>query len=268
VTVLISRWTYYLRSISTLLLRIQPRARVLATFLRLARRPFRIQLDDGCRFKVRNRMDVWIIKETCLDRDYERDAVAVEDGWTVVDIGAGLGDFAVCVARRCPRSIVFAFEPLPESFALLRENIEDNGLENVRPFPEAIAGQSGEVFLAAATGVAVQHRVTMEESKATVRTPVRAVTLREAFEKSGIGRCDFLKIDCEGAEYEILFAADELTLSQIRHIALEYHDGTTPHSHSDLERYLEGRGFRVRRRKNPAHEDLGFLFASKEVRGP
>ena len=262
-TVLISRWTYYLRSISTLLSRIQPRVRVLAAFLGLTRRPFQIQLDDGCRFKVRNRMDVWIIKETCLDRDYERDAVAVEDGWTVVDVGAGLGDFAVCVARRCPRSIVFAFEPLAESFALLRENIDQNGLQNVRPLPEAIAGRAGDVFLAAATGVAVQHRITMEESEATLRTPVRAVTLREAFEKLGIDRCDFLKIDCEGAEYEILLGADEVTLSHIRHIALEYHDFRTRHSHSDLQRYLEGRGFRVQRRANPAHEYLGFLFASR-----
>jgi hypothetical protein len=114
-------WWYYLVSMLTLLrgLKNWPLAGAL-----LARWPVRqpvVELrPSGLRFRVRTFMDVWIIKETCLDRDYERVGTDLQDGWNVVDIGAGLGDFTVYAARRCPHGTVYAYEPFPESFALLQ----------------------------------------------------------------------------------------------------------------------------------------------------
>ncbi|MEP6802452.1 MAG: FkbM family methyltransferase [Acidobacteriota bacterium] len=261
---LFSRWRYYLASIPTLLLRIRSWPAVLAIFAGLpVKRPVTIVLQDGSRFRVRGRMDVWIIKETCLDRDYERGAVSVEDGWTVVDIGAGSGDFAISVARRSARSRVFAFEPLPESFGLLLENLRLNGLSNVTPFPEAIAGRQGELLLYTKTGLEGQHRTAQTatpETGGALRVP--SISLEAAFDRSDITVCDLLKIDCEGGEYDILFGASAEALSRVRHIAMEFHDGITAHSHEDLVPYLESHGFRVRTRPNPAHANLGFLFAA------
>src|SRR3712207_2539926 len=103
---LLSRAAYYAASIPTLLLGVRNPARVLATMLGFpVRRPFVLALrGSGLRLWVRGRMDVWIVKETCLDRDYERGGIALRDGWVVVDIGAGLGDFSVQAARRCRHS--------------------------------------------------------------------------------------------------------------------------------------------------------------------
>ena len=266
----VSRWLYYLSSIPTILLKMKNPFQILALFLGLpVRRPLEVRLDGGTRFLVRTRMEVWILKESCLDRDYERDAVAVRNGWTVLDIGAGLGDFAVRVARDCPQSTVYAFEPLPESFALLEANIRLNGVSNVRALPEAIAGHVGTLELYTVTGLSGQHR-TAGDGAAAVTAPIRvpAMTLAAAFEKLGIARCDFLKIDCEGAEYEILLGADETTLSRIGHVAMEYHDAVTVHSHEELVRFLERQGFEVRTRPSPAWWELGFLYASrKQSRG-
>ena len=266
----LSRWLYYLSSIPTILLKMKNPFQILALFLGLpVRRPLEVRLDGGTRFLVRTRMEVWILKESCLDRDYERDAVAVRNGWTVLDIGAGLGDFAVRVARECPQSTVYAFEPLPESFALLEANIRLNGVSNVRALPEAIAGHVGTLELYTVTGLSGQHR-TAGDRAAAVTAPIRvpAMTLSAAFEKLGIARCDFLKIDCEGAEYEILLGADATTLSRIGHVAMEYHDAVTVHSHEELVGFLEGQGFEVRTRPSPAYWELGFLYASrKQSRG-
>ena len=140
----LSRWRYYLSSIPTLLFRIRNWPSVVALFLGLpVSLPLEIRLKRGCRFKVRTKMEVWIIKETCLDRDYERDHVVIEDGWTVLDIGAGFGDFSICVAREHPRAAVYAFEPLPESQERLREHLDLNGVGNVRRFPWAVSGRAG-----------------------------------------------------------------------------------------------------------------------------
>ncbi|HYR46121.1 MAG TPA: FkbM family methyltransferase [Thermoanaerobaculia bacterium] len=264
--ILLSRWSYYLSSIPTLLLKIRNWPAVVLLFLGLpVSRPLVIRLKTGCRFKVRTRMDVWIIKETCLDRDYERGTVAIEEGWTVLDIGAGFGDFSICVARRHPLSNIYAFEPLPDSLALLEENLQLNGVQNVRRFPWAVGGAAGILHLRTATGRSGQHTTTPAAGEGREAIPVTSVTLDQIFAELGLERCDFLKIDCEGAEYDILLHASEKTLRRIRHVAMEYHDGVTAFSHGDLVRLFETNGFVVRTRPNPAHRGLGFLFASNRL---
>src|SRR5439155_22097922 len=79
--------------------------------------------------------------------------------------------------------------------------------------------------------------------------------------------CDFLKIDCEGAEYDIMFHATADTLRRIRHISMEYHDGVTSHSHGELRAFLEKHGFRVQVHGNAAHRNLGYLYATHAGRG-
>ena len=257
-----SRWLYYLSSIPTILSGMRPRGAVLRLFLGLpVRRPLEVTLDDGLRFRVRTRMDAWLLKETCLDRDYEREA-ALEDGWTIVDVGAAMGDFTVHAARRCPRGTVYAFEPLPDSFARLEEHIRLNGVTNVRAFSQAIAAREGPLALYTVTGLSGQHRTAGDGSAASAPlVTVRATTLGDAFERNGIARCDLLKIDCEGAEFEILLGLAPEVLSRVARIVLEYHDHVTVHTHEELARMLETRGFAVTVRPNPAWRELGFLYA-------
>jgi FkbM family methyltransferase len=263
-TMLISRMRYYLSSIPTLLTGVRNWPVMFAAFLRLPiRKPFTIELrPSGVRFRVRTAMDVWIIKETCLDRDYETASVALQDGWIVLDIGAGLGDFAIDSAKRHPHSVVYAYEPFPESFALLQENVRLNSLQNVRMFPYAVGGVPSGRLTLYATGEAVQHHTAEARTTAAQTFEVTSVSLDQIFEGNHLTQCDFLKIDCEGAEYEILFNASEQILGRIRHVCLEYHEGLSAYTHQDLARFFRDKGFRVTVRPNPAHRHLGFLHAA------
>lgn len=262
----LSRWAYYFSSIPTLLSGMRPRGAVLRLFLGLPlRRPVEVTLSSGLRFLVGTPMDAWVLKETCLDRDYERDASLQED-WTVVDVGAAFGDFTVHAARRCPRGTVHAFEPLPENVRRLEEHVRMNGVANVRVAPQAIAATPGTLTLYTVTGLTGQHRTAGDERSAaepTLRVP--ATTLARAFDERGIARCDFLKIDCEGAEFEIVLGLEAEVLARIARIALEYHDHVTAHTHEELGRFLEERGFEVRVRPNPAWKELGFLYAENRA---
>lgn len=60
-------------------------------------------------------MDVWVVKETCLDRDYKSKGKKIQGGSTIIDIGAGLGDFAILTANEHPNSQVYAYEPYLKS---------------------------------------------------------------------------------------------------------------------------------------------------------
>ncbi|MBN1965743.1 MAG: FkbM family methyltransferase [Anaerolineae bacterium] len=264
---LLSRWRYYLASIPTLLLRIKNWPAMLVLFLGLpVATPLIIELrGTGARFRVRSKMDVWIIKETCLDRDYERHGTPLQNGWTILDIGAALGDFAICAALRHPASHIYAYEPSPESYALLGENLALNGVQNVMTFQQAVGAQAGPMHLSMAAGAAVKYSTASSANTAggTDAVDVAGVTLDDVFASLQLATCDFLKMDCEGGEYDILMHASPKTLGKIRHICLEYHEGVTPHTHQELAAFLREHGFVVTTTPNPAHHEIGFLYARR-----
>lgn len=261
---LLRRLSYYARSIPTSLAGFANPLEVAIATLR--RKPFIARLRSGERFAARTAMDAWVIKETCLDRDYERAGFAIQDGWTIVDIGAGLGDFAVSIARRFPHGQVLAFEPFGESFALLERNIALNGVTNVVARRLAIGGASGVARLSLGTGVAVQHSTARADEMGAGET-VDELPLGAALESAGAARCDFLKLDCEGAEYAILRqAAADGTLARVGRISMEYHDGVTDGSGAWLADFLRGHGFAVSLEPNPAHANIGFLRAVRDSR--
>jgi FkbM family methyltransferase len=208
---------------------------------------------------VRTALDVWVIKETCLDRDYENRTV-LQDGWTIIDIGAGLGDFTAYAAQRSPNGRVLAYEPFPESFALLQQNVSLNQLCNVEAAPCAVAAQAGSLALNIGIGEAVQHSTTQAGAH-TIE--VQAITLQQIFDERGLDRCDLLKMDIEGGEYAILRGVNAGLLERVQRIALEYHDHTSAGKHDELVRLLQNNGFQVQVRPNPVHDYLGYLYAMR-----
>lgn len=260
---MLSRLRYYLSSVLTIVtgMRNWPECATLP----FRRTPLVLRLRNGLSFKVQTLMDVWIIKETCLDRDYETHGTAIRDEWTVVDIGAAAGDFAVLTAREHPKARVLAYEPSPASFATLQDNLRLNDVKNVFPFQQAVASENGTLTLSLA-GAAVQHSTTPSPQAPLPKgegkiVEVQAIALEEVFRINGLSRCDFLKMDCEGGEFDILLKARPETLARIQHICLEYHDGFTEFSHTDLVKHLQQNGYQVKITPNPVHGYLGFLYA-------
>ncbi|HEU4324189.1 MAG TPA: FkbM family methyltransferase [Roseiflexaceae bacterium] len=260
---LLSRWIYYLSSIPTLLRGVRNVVPMLRMFLPLpGKQPFVLELHNGLAFRVRSAMDIWVIKETCLDRDYEQQSVLLGDDWTVLDIGAGLGDFAIHAAHHSPRGTIYAYEPSPDSYALLQENIALNEAGNIRTFHRAV-GSAPVMTLATASGVPVRFSTAASngDSAAPAQVQVQGISLDAIFETHQIAQCDYLKIDCEGAEYDIFFTASPETLRKIRHISLEYHNDVTRFSYVDLMDFFVRHGFTVTHTPNPAHTHIGFLHA-------
>lgn len=254
---------YYLHSIMTLLQGVQN----WPVLLKLATRnpsddPLELKLRDGLRFRVSTLMDAWIIKETLLDREYEAVSLPLEPNWTVVDIGAALGDYAVWAAQQLPQGKVIAIEPFPRSVKLLQENLTLNSISNVEVAEVAIGGQDGLSSLQIVTGQAVQHS-TASLNAAGGSLAVEVRSLGTFLTEYHIEQCDYLKIDCEGGEYEILFGCKEETLAKIRRICMEVHDGVTLYSRKDMVSFLEKNGYRTRLTANPVHNELAYLYAER-----
>lgn len=139
---------------------------------------------------------------------------------------------------------MFAYEPEPTNFGLLQRNIETNGFQNrARAFRKGVAG-SAKTMRLYVTG---ENSGTNSMYRA-VGTPidVECTTLDAIFEENNITTCIYLKVDCEGAEYDVLLNASQGTLQKIDRIVLEWHvvDG---HSPEELEAFLTTCGFAVSR---------------------
>jgi FkbM family methyltransferase len=264
ITQITRKYWYYFYSIFELITQFAPLTQIIRLFIGLKNEKTcivtlrRLEL----RFEVRSAMDVWSIKETFIDRFYERYGCPVSDGWVVVDIGGGIGDFSIFASHVNPANRVYAFEPYPGSFGLLMNNLKRNQISNVKTFQEAIWSSHGNLALDTSTGEPVQFiSREISDEGAAGKMIVPCSSLEVTFQRLGIKQCDLMKVDAEGAEYPILFAASDEVLSKVQRMVMEYHDGISQYSHTDLVEYLQRKGYLVWVYPNPVHADLGYLYA-------
>jgi len=219
---------------------------------------------------VRSAMDVWSVKETFIDQFYTRYSLPVQDGWTVVDIGAGIGDYCIYATHWNPGVRVYAFEPFTESFALMQRNLALNGIENVQAFQKALWSREGQLALdiknkeplqIRSQEYPVEHKYPIGHQDAEPIV-VEALTLQTLFDDQNLTNIDLLKMDCEGAEYEILLHTSQAVFDKINRIIMEVHDLDEIRIHIVLASFLEARGYRVKYHPNYVHRQIGYLFAA------
>ncbi|HUA95498.1 MAG TPA: FkbM family methyltransferase [Acidimicrobiales bacterium] len=183
-----------------------------------------------------------LCRELVLDRVYERNGLALHPGMgTVVDAGAHVGIFSLLASQWAER--VIALEANELNFRVLDLNVARNALTNVEPRHCALwSVSSGAVGFAPAHhsggGVVAEIRPGLPDT-----VEVRATSLDDLV--SELGKIDLLKIDIEGAEYDVLRAAT--ALDTIGAIVGEMHierDGDRTRLDA-LAAHLETAGFEV-----------------------
>ena len=126
----------------------------------------------------------------------------IKDGNIVVDIGANIGYFTLIFARLVgEKGKVFAFEPEPNNFNLLKKNIEINGYKNVNLINKAVSNKSGKIKLYIDNVNYGGHSLIAEiPNRQSIE--IESIKLDDFF--SANKKIDFIKIDVEGAELEVL----------------------------------------------------------------
>ena len=261
-----SKYTYYFSSIFKLLFGTENFLKIVKIFLGLSSEKSHIIKfkEKDLTFKVRGAMDIWCTKETVIDKFYEVYGTKVKNGWNVIDIGGGLGDFSIFVAKDNPDGKIAAFEPFKESFELLKENIAINKVSNITAFQEAIWTEKGKLNLNVTLGEPLKIISSQTDVTSTDSNDVNCISLKEALDRLNFETCDFMKVDCEGAEYEILMSSTDETLHRLKRIVMEYHDNVAKYNHPKLRDFLISKGFKVNVYPNFVHGDIGYLYAYRE----
>jgi len=152
------------------------------------------------------------IKEIFIEEIYKQ---TIPPNAVILDCGANIGLSVIYLKKICPTATIIAFEPDPDNFKLLQKNIASHGLQNVELKNEAIWKEDTMLsFEARGTmGSKIVFDKEADRSKLT-----KAVRLKDYLNR----KIDFLKIDIEGAEYEVLRDISD-NLSFVKNLFVEYH---------------------------------------------
>jgi FkbM family methyltransferase len=175
---------------------------------------------------------------------------------TVVDIGANIGIFALYARQQWAQARIVAFEPAPENFGMLQENVRTSPGREIEIRRAAIAGGKGTTtfYLKQESG---WHALFGEPD--SERISVETLGLAELMQEHALTTIDFLKLDCEGAEYSILDGNEKLLKDNIRRIAMEYHE-IGGHRVQEIEATLERAGYSINKRPQSLWQ-TGLLYA-------
>ena len=196
--------------------------------------------------------NVWIINE------YEIEKLKIKKDDKIIDIGAHIGLFSLLVSKFCSDGKIFCFEPIKENFDMLISNMNENKLNNIIPFNLAVTKNESEVKLFLNEDQSA-HSIFQKSSK---EVTVKSISLENIFEKNNIDFCKVLKLDCEGAEYEIINSLPTQCFDKIENIVIEYHYADSkPELVKELISKIKKAGYQIKTR--PHYNDMGFLIATK-----
>ena len=133
----------------------------------------------------------------------------------ILDCGANIGLAAVYLKSRYPKATIVSFEPDDNNFNLLAANVNQPGWQGIEIRKEAI--WKADCTLKFKSEGTLGSKINTESNDAA-DIEIKAVRLKSLLHQ----KIDFLKMDIEGAEYEVLKdCADELT--RIENMFIEFH---------------------------------------------
>jgi FkbM family methyltransferase len=142
-------------------------------------------------------------------------------GDIAIDIGANVGIVSIYLAKKYPEIKVYSFEPSKISYQLLIKNIQANNIKNIQAYNLAVEKESDKKVnfhyipeMPGASGIYSQGG-TIEK--------VTTISLDDILIKNRIQKVKFLKIDCEGSEFGIIYKSKKFNHKSIEHLSIEIH---------------------------------------------
>lgn len=215
---------------------------------------------------LRDEADHSVAAEIFKLKEYRRVEEKIKQGTVVViDAGAHSGMFTLYVRALNPKAQIVAVEPEAKNLALLKKHLAENKISKVKIIAGALAGESGERFLKISAD-SHNHQLSAKGEKL-----VNAFSFSDLVKTNKIKKVSLLKMDIEGAEYEVLESLSAEDWLKTEALILEYHPtfakATARQSPADskrLEKLLRENGFGVEVFPSKFDKSLGFIYAQNK----
>ncbi len=148
--------------------------------------------------------------------------VDLEEGATILDVGAFVGDWAEAILQRHPSSTVYAFEPNPGSFRQLEGKTDQ--FPGLKPMPYGLGDEDLQPRLSLkGLGSSMYSHHSDDDETAYVDVSIRAID--SVWQELGLGNVDLMKINIEGAEFPLLEKMIECDLlKRVDHYLIQFHE--------------------------------------------
>jgi len=229
-------------------------------YLNIIKRGFvTFKTNSDLKMKIRVKStDLMQLTTIWLIREYEVPGFEIKENDTVIDVGGHIGLFMLFCEQFCRKGKIYCFEPVLDNYRIFLDNVKLNNLENVFSFNTAVSKQDGNIPLYL-NDDASGHSVFLKSSNSI---QVESITLQKIFDLNNIKKCNLLKLDCEGSEYEIINSLPDSYFSMIDKMIIEYHFAEKyPKLLTDLIKKLEFTSFSVNVKK--LSDATGLIFAVK-----
>ena len=213
----------------------------------------------GQKIKIRvNSTDLMALTHVWMIEEYAKKNFDIKSSDTVIDVGAHIGLFTLYASQSCKIGNIYSYEPVKENFEILKENMNINNLKNVKIFNLAVSNSNSTITLFMNNDES-GHSMFSESSENII---VKSTSLMKIFDDNKIKECNFLKLDCEGAEYEIIEKLPSTYFEMIEKIIIEYHMvDSHPELLEKLQNKLSANNFKFETKI--LFSDIGFLYATK-----
>ncbi len=146
-----------------------------------------------------------LLEGVILQDQYHAKELIKEDS-VVIDAGANIGLFSILAAAMAPRGRIYAFEPAPETCNVLNKTVA--GIQNITVVEKGLGEKEGIVPFAITNSMGTSHIITDKNPlRVWKNIEVPVTTLDDFVKENGLTRVDFIKMDTEGFEAQIINGA-------------------------------------------------------------
>ncbi|MFQ3575521.1 MAG: FkbM family methyltransferase [Cytophagales bacterium] len=174
----------------------------------------------GLKIKLRPKTtDFNLINQIYFDKQYDTKDLISKEPNLIIDLGANIGITSIYFSQKHPLSRIISLEPDSDNFELLEYNCKT--LKNVTPLQRAIWNKNIDLVLN--KDITPVGSFVNESKKGIEQSIVKGITMESLIKEFDIEFIDILKIDIEGAEYQ-LFLENTDWLKKVGCIMIETHD--------------------------------------------
>ncbi|MDA1060925.1 MAG: FkbM family methyltransferase [bacterium] len=219
---------------------------------------------NGLKIKTSDTVDTATILLVFLKKDYGD----LKDEMVVIDVGANIGVYSLYAGTSAKNVKVLAFEPMREAYELLQENVRLNNLDSkIKAFNLGLSArrETRKLLLGTSSVYSSMYKEKgdgLNDNLSARSVEINCIPLQQIFDDNNLKFCDLLKMDCEGAEFESLYATPQEYLDKIREIRMEFHnlDTSGDRNVDALIDYLTDRGFEVTHLEKHSRKSFGQVW--------
>ncbi len=191
-----------------------------------------------------------MLKDLYINNSYSFDEMDFDDCKIIVDIGANQGFVSTLLALKCKEAKIYAYEPIKRSYdSLVKNSLLNDFNHRIIPFNLAVSKKKGKIKLYLDKSGNAASSILKSRAKSENTLYVDSITLEDIFTFNNLDHIDLLKVDCEGAEYEIFYNTTKECLSKIKKIILEAHLNDE-YKQCELVSFLKQNNFTVHEKRN------------------